>query len=328
MTKITRRQMLRFGAAASAGAAFCNTTSAQAMPETARIIVGFPAGGSPDLICRRLAERLTGKLARVVVVDNRPGASGRIAYGIARQAPADGQTLLLNGAGMLAINPHIYSKLNYDPFKDFAPLSLAAIFDFGFAVGPGVPAEVTSFAEFTARAKANRGRVSYGSPGAGTPPHFVGDAINRRLGLGMVHVPYRGGPPALTDMAGGQLSAAVLSLGDLVAQGGRSRVLAVTGPSRSRFAAQVPTFAEQNVPGLDRRTWFGVYIAGKPAPALVSRVAPIVKAALGSREYVLALNNLGMEAAPGSPQDLDRLGRADLAYWGPIVKASGFQADS
>lgn len=328
MSPVTRRSLLKRGAAACAAGPWLRAAQAQAVPDMARIVVGFPAGGTPDLIARRLADGLTGRLAKAVIVDNRPGAGGRIACDVARQSPADGQTLLINGAAVIAINPHIDSRLNYDPFKDFAPLSLAAVFDLGLAVGAGVPPEVMNLAQFAAWSKANRGRVSYGTPGPGTPPHFVGDALSRRLGLELLHVPYRGGPAALNDAAGGQLSAVILNLGDLVAQGSRLRVVAVTGPSRSRFAPQVATFAEQNMPGLDQRTWFGAYIAGRPAPAVVARVAPAVKAAVSSRDYILALNNLYMEAAASSPGELDRLGRADHAYWGPLIKASGFRADS
>ena len=331
MTDLSRRKAIQMGLAGGAGLAMMSRSAwAQALPDAARIIVGFPPGGAPDLVARRAADQLIGKLARAVIVDNRPGAGGRIAADIARQAPTDGLTLLLNPAGMLVINPHIYKKLNYEPFKDFTPLSLAAIVDFGFGVGPGVPAQVQTLADFAAWAKANPGRISYGSPAAGSPPHFVGDALNRSLGLGMAHIPYRGGAPALTDLVGGRLDALVLTLGDMVqhARAGKLRLLASTGPARSRFSPQVPTFAEQKVAGLDHRDWFGMYIAGKPSPAALSRVTPVVRSALSSRDFVLALNNSGIEAAAGSAQELDLLARADSDYWAPIVKASGFVADS
>lgn len=305
------------------------STQAQNLPDTARILVGFPPGGAPDLISRRLAEQLTGKLARAVIVDNRPGAGGRIAVDIARQSPADGLTLLLNPAGVLTINPHTYKKLNYDPFKDFAPVSLAAVIDFGFGVGPAVPAEVKDLAGFAVWAKANAGKVSYGSPAAGAPPHFVGDALGRALGLEMTHVPYRGGAPALNDLMGGQLTAVVLTLGDMVqhAKAGKLRLLASSGPARSKFAPQVPTFAEQKVMGLEQRDWFGVYIAGVPSAEVIARVGPVVRAALGSPDYSQALAVGGIEAASSSSQELDRLAHSDLERWAPIVKASGFVAD-
>jgi tripartite-type tricarboxylate transporter receptor subunit TctC len=327
---IRRRKALQFGLAATTGSLFAARVLAQKLPDTARIIVGFPPGGAPDLVARRLADQLAGKLAATVIVDNRAGAGGRIAADVARQAPADGTTLLLNPAGMLTINPHVYKKLNYDPFKDFAPLSLAAVVDFGFGIGAGVPQEVKTLADFAAWARANPNRASYGSPAAGSPPHFVGDALGRSLGLNMAHIPYRGGAPALNDLMGGQLTSLVLTLGDMVqhARAGKLRLLASTGPARSRYAPDVRTFAEQNVRGLEHRDWFGIYIAGQPTANVAAHTGGIVRDALRSRDYVLALNTAGIEAAHGSSQDLEQLARADLERWGPIVRAAGFQADS
>ena len=328
---ITRRTLLKTSLAGALASGLASGVAvAQTLPDTARIIVGFPPGGAPDLMARRLADQLAGKLAKAVIVDNRPGAGGRIAVDIARQAPADGTTLLLNPAGVLTINPHSYKKLNYEPFKDFAPISLAGQVDFGFGIGAGVPADVKTLADFAVWAKANPGKVSFGSPAAGAPPHFVGDALSRSLGLGMTHVPYRGGTPALNDLMGGQISALVLTLGDMVqhAKAGKLRLLAVSGPARSKFAPDVPTFAEQNVAGLEMRDWFGVYIAGTPSAEVQARVAPLVRAALASPAYVQALANGSLEAASSTPQELDRLARADLERWGPIVKASGFEAEN
>lgn len=299
------------------------------MPANARILVGFPPGGAPDIVARRLADALAGKLASAVIVDNRPGAGGRIAIDAARLAAADGTTLLLNPAGVLTINPHSYRKLNYDPARDFTPISLAAWIDFGFAVGPAVPSDVRTLAQFAAWAKANPGKASFGSPAAGSPPHFVGDAVSQRLGLAMTHVPYRGSGPALTELMGGQISALVLTLGDLVqpAKAGRLRLLALTGPARSPHAPDVPTFTEQGLPGLEMRDWFGIYIAGTPGAEVTARVAALVRAAASSPGYVQALETSGIEAGSSTPQELDRLARVDLDRWAPIVKASGFVAD-
>ncbi len=327
-----RRLALQLGLASAATWALPRAHAqapSQSLPDTARILVGFPPGGAPDFVARRLAEQLAGKLAKTVVVDNRPGAGGRIAVDIARRAPADGATLLLNPAGVLTINPHSYKKLNYEPFKDFAPISLAAQIDFGFGVGPGVPADVKNIADFATWARANKGKVSYGSPAAGAPPHFVGDALNRALGLDMMHVPYRGGAPALNDLMGGTLPSLVLTLGDVIqqAEAGKLRLLACSGPARSAFAPEVPTFTEQKVPGLELRDWFGVYIAGTPGSDVLARVGPLVRAALASPAYAAVLASSSLEAASSTAAELDRLARADLERWAPIVKASGFVAD-
>ena len=306
--------------------------NAQVLGETAKIMVGFPPGGAPDIVARRLADALRGKLASTVVVENRPGAAGRIAVDAAKLAAPDGLTLLLNPAGVLTVNPHTYKSLGYKPFEDLTPISLTCVIDFGFAVGPSVPESVKNIADFASWAKqsANVGKVSFGSPAAGAPPHFAGDVLNRSLNLGMTHVPYRGGTPALTDLLSGQIAAVSLTLGDLVtnAKAGKLRILASTGPTRSRFTPTVATFAEQGVSGLDLRDWFGIYIAGKPSPQVVARVAPLVAAAMASPEMVQQLAISSLEARSSSPQELDQMARADFERWGPIVKASGFQAEN
>ncbi len=325
-----RRQFLWSCALSSLGAMLTlSRVHAQTLPDVARIFVGFPPGGAPDIVARRLAEQLAGKLAKVVFVDNRPGASGRLAVDAARQAMPDGLTLLLNPAGVLTINPHTFKKLNYEPFKDFSPIGLAAQIDFGFSVGPAVPGDVKTIADFARWAKANPGKVNYGSPAAGAPPHFVGDTLSRELGLDMTHVPYRGAVPALTDLVGGQLSAVVLTLGDMIqhAKAGRIRILAATGPKRSKFAPELPTFAEQKIPGLDMRDWFGIYIAGSPSTEVISKTSQLVRSAVTSTSYVENLAAASLEAATSSPQELDKLGRDDFARWAPIVKASGLVAD-
>ena len=333
MMNHTRRAVLKTGLAATAAAWSASSPMnvfAQSLPENARILVGYPAGGGIDLIARRIAEQLVGKLAKAVIVDNRPGAAGRIAVDIAKQSPADGLTLLLNPAGVLTINPHTYKKSNYDPFKDFTAISLTAMIDFGFAVGPSVPANVTNLSEFIVWARANQGKVSFGSPAAGAPPHFVGDLLSRQYNLGLTHVPYRGGAPALADAMGGQISALVLTLGDLLqpAKAGKLRILASTGSVRSPFAPDVPTFAEQKVTGLDVRDWFGLFIVGAPTPEVVAKTIALVSPILKSAQYAQGVASLGIEAASSTPAEVDRLVRVDYARWGEIVKASGFVADA
>lgn len=322
-----RRTFVKLGLAASLSS--LGVARAQSMPETARIIVGFPPGGAPDTVARRLADQLAGKLAKSVVVDNRPGAAGRIAVDIARQSPPDGSTLLLTPSGVLTINPFTYKQLNYDPFKDFTAVSLASRQDYGFAVGPAVPAEVKTIAEFAQWAKAHPAKANFGTPAAGSPPHFVGASLARSLGVDLKHVPYRGGTPALTDVMGGQIAAAILSLGDMVVheKAGKLRILAATGRGRSKYAPEVATFAEQAVPGLEFRDWMAVFIVGAASPEVQARTGALVRAAAGSPAYAQALSVVGLDAAASAPQELERLIRADYDLWGPIVKATGFVAD-
>ena len=316
----------------SASAFHTQSAYAQVLGETAKIMVGFPPGGAPDIVARRLADALRGKLATTVVVENRPGAAGKIAVDAAKLAPADGLTLILNPAGVLTVNPHTYRNLGYKPFEDLTPIGLTCVIDFGFAVGPAVPESVKNISDFAAWAKqsANAGKVSFGSPAAGAPPHFAGDVLNRALNLGMTHVPYRGGTPAITDLLAGQIAAVSLTLGDLVAnaKAGKLRILASTGPTRSRFTPTVATFAEQGVAGLDLRDWFGIYIAGKASNQVVAKVAPLVASAMSSAEMIQQLSVASLEAKSSTPQELDQMARIDFERWGPIVKASGFLADN
>lgn len=326
---MTRRRAMAAAAAGSFGLAF-PSLRAQDMPPLARIIVGFTAGGSPDYVARRLAEGLTGKLAASVVVENKPGAGSRVALDAARQLPPDGLTLLLSPAGIVTTNPHTYRKLNYDPVKDLTPITVTNTLTLGFAVGPAVPPQVRDIAGFAAWAKGQSGTIAFGSPAAGAPPHFVGDWLGRSLKLGLTHVAYRGGAPALNDLFGGSIASMSLTLGDLIkpAEAKRLRILAVTGNKRSEFAPDVATFAEQGIKGLDRDDWFGLYVVGQAAPEVVQRLSAITKEVQGGAVYQKAMRNNFLNPAWGTPQELAQRGQDDLAHWGPIIKASGFTADS
>jgi tripartite-type tricarboxylate transporter receptor subunit TctC len=326
---LTRRGVMAAAAAGTLGLAF-PPLRAQALPPLARIIVGFPPGGSPDYVARRLAEGLTGKLAAAVVVENRPGAGSRIALDAARQLPPDGLTLLLSPAGMVATNPHTYRKLNYDPVKDLTPITMTHSVTFGFAVGPAVPSQVRDIAGFAAWAKGQSGTIAFGSPAAGAPPHFIGDWLGRSLNLGLTHVAYRGGAPALNDLFGGAIASLSLTLGDLVkpAEAQRLRILAVSGSKRSVFAPSVPTFAEQGVKGLDRDDWFGLYVAGQATPEVVQSLSALTKEVQDGAVYQKAMRSNFLEPTWTTPQELAQRGLDDLAHWGPIIKASGFTADS
>lgn len=326
---MSRRRVLAAAAASTLGL----TTPwlrAQDLPPLARVLVGFAPGGTPDIVARRLAEGLAGKLAASVIVENRPGAGSRIALDVAKQSPPDGLTLLLSPAGIVTTNPHTYRRLNYDPVKDLTPITLTHSLTFGFAVGPAVPPQVRDIASFAAWAKGQSGTIAYGTPAAGAPPHFIGDWLGRSFKLGLTHIPYRGGAPALIDLFGGAIASACLTLGDLVkpAEAQRLRILAVTGNKRSAFAPEVPTFEEQGVKGLDRDDWFGLYVAGQAAPDVVQRLSAITKALQTGDAYQKAMRSNYIEPAWSTPKELAQRGQEDLLHWGPIIKASGFTADS
>ena len=245
----------------------------------------------------------------------------------AKAAP-DGYSLGVATVSTVAANPAINPKNPYNPLTDFTPIINVAATPNVIAVHPSFPAK--DFKTFLAVIKANPGKYSYATSGTGGIGHLQTELFKSLTGTFITHIPYRGATPALNDLMGGQISALVLTLGDLVqqAKAGRLRVLASSGPARSRFAPDVPTFGELKVAGLEQRDWFGIYIAGSPNSEVLTRVGVAVRKALLSPEYSRALAVGGIEASMSSPDELDKLGRNDLKRWGPIVKASGFSADS
>ena len=235
-----RRNFVQAAAGAAAlGALSPFSAFAQAL-EQVKILYGFPAGSSGDSVARRVGEKLAGSAytKNAAVVENKPGAGGRIALETLKAAPADGSVLALAQVSALANYPHIYSKLNYVP-QDFAPISIGAVMHHGLAVGPLVPANVKTVKDFLAWAKANPKDASYGSPGAGSTPHFLGALLGINSGVELKHVPYRGSVPGVTDVVGGQIAAMVTPHGDFIAnyKAGKLRILATSGPKRSPLRA-------------------------------------------------------------------------------------------
>lgn len=295
------------------------------MPDSARILTGFPAGGTVDAVARRVAERLRGSLAKAVLVDNRAGAGGRLAVDELRRSPADGSTLLVTPAAMVTLYPHLYSKLPYG-IDDVTPVCGATSLVFGLGVGPAVPESVQTLKDFLAWAKAHPERANYGSPGAGSPPHFVGALLAKESGVDLNHVPYRGTVPGIQDLLGGQVTAFSGPIGDYLphVKTGKLRVLASSGPRRSRFLPQVPTYTELGFKALEQVEWYGVFLPGKAAPAVLQRTAELVRGALGGPEMAEALAQYGLEMAITSPAELARAVKEEHLAWGPIVKRVGF----
>ena len=328
---LTRRQLIQSTSAAALLSGIGSRALAQAAPfDNARIVTGFPPGGTSDTICRRVAERLKPGYAKTVVVENRSGAGGQIAITSMKAAAADGTTILQTPMSMLGIYPHIYKKLPYDPIADLTPASLGAIFDFGFAVGPLVPASVKNIADFLAWCKANPTQANYGSPAAGSVPHFIGVLIGRAGGVDLKHVPYRGTQPAILEMMGGQLPAVSGPIGEFTQHvaSGRCRVLAATGAARSKFAPDVATLAEQGHKDLVFSEWFGFYLPARTAPELVQRANAALRAALAEKDVVDGLALMGLESKSSTPAELAAMLKADTERWGPIVKSIGFTAES
>lgn len=327
---ISRRHVIQATGASALLASIGQQALAQSQVESLKIVTGFAAGGTSDNTCRRVGTRLTGTYAKGVVVENKTGAGGQIAIQFAKTQPADGSVLLQSPTSMFTIYPHIFKKLPYDPVADVTPVSLACVFDFGFAVGPLVPASVKNLADFVAWAKANPAQANFGSPAAGSTPHFVGSLLGLKAGLDLKHVAYRGTQPAMQDLLGGQIAAVSGPIGDITQHlaSGKVRILATSGAKRNRFAPEVPTYAEQGYKDLTHSEWFAFFLPPKAAPELVARMNSALKTALAAKDVVDGLATFGLEAMSNSPAELATLLKQDTAKWAPIVKTIGFSADA
>ena len=325
----TRRQLLQTTGASALLASLGQRAFAQASLETATIVTGFAAGGTSDTTCRRLALKLSPDYAKTAVVENRPGAGGQIAVSYVKGRPADGTTILQTPTSILTIYPHIYKKLPYDPMVDLTPVSIACIFDFGFAVGPAVPASVKTVPEFLAWAKANPAGANFGSPAAGSTPHFLGALIGKSANVDLKHAAYRGTQPAMLDLLGGNISAVSGPIGDITQHlaSGKVRILAVSGTKRNRFAPDVPTLQEQGI-NMAHSEWFAFFVPAKTPQDIVTRLNASMRAALAQKDVVDGLGTFGLEAMSSTPAELTDLIRRDTAKWAPIVKDVGFTAEA
>ena len=329
---ITRRHLLQTTSASALLASLGQSVFAQsqAFPfETARLITGFAAGGTSDTTCRRVATRLQPDYGRAVVVDNRTGAGGQIAVTYVKSQPADGATILQTPTSILTIYPHIYKKLPYDPLVDLSPVTIACVFDFGFAVGPAVPLTIKTVPEFLAWAKTHPEGANFGSPAAGSTPHFIGALLGKSAGVELKHAAYRGTQPAMLDLLGGNIAAVSGPIGDITQHlpTGKVRILGVSGAKRSRFAPDVPTFEEQGIKDMTHSEWFAFLLPAKASPEVVARANAAFKQALAQKDVIDGLAGFGLEAMSSTPGELTELIKKDTAKWAPIVKQVGFTAE-
>lgn len=326
---INRRAALRALTAGAGAAALGAPLSAHAQDalDSLKILVGFPAGGTADVVARWLSDKLVPGYAKSAIVDNKPGAAGRIGVDVLKASPPDGRTMLVTPASVMAVYPHVYRSLSYNPVTDFSPVTVASTFVHGFAVGPAVPMEVKTLAQFAAWAKANPDKANCGNPGEGSLPHFLTILLARALDAPIQPVPYRGGAPALADLVAGQVAALLLPDGAFLAysKDNKVRVLATSGAKRSQFYPDVPTFAEQGVKTIVVTEWFGMFMpAGVPAP-LVARASQAIGKALMLPEVVEAFAKSGMVPTPTTPAELAAMVKSETEYWGPIIKSTGFK---
>src|SRR5262245_53578090 len=323
----TRRKFLAATAAGLAAGALPFSLRAQGH-EQARIIVGFPPGGTTDVMARKVADKLRGPYARAVIVDNRPGAGGQLGVNVLKDSPPDGSVMLLTPSSMLTIYPATYSKLAYR-IEDVTPVSLAMYTHHVFSVGPAVPDSVKSLKDFFAWAKANPDKAAYGSPGAGSMPHLIGVLVGKASGAELRHAPYRGSAPGIQDLLGGQIAAFFGPTGDVIAhsKAGKVRVLGTSGGERSAFLPEVPTLREQGVQ-VALREWYAFFMPAKASADTVQRAAAALRPVLAEREVVDFARQFGLEVQASAPRELADLLKRDTAEWGGLVKQTGFTAES
>lgn len=299
---------------------------AQTLTQNARLLVGFPPGGSLDVVARLLVEHMRG-YSPSIIVDNRPGAGGRIALEALKAGEPDGSILALTPGDQLTLFPHVYQRLNYDALRDFVPVTTVCTFPFLLAIGPMVPSTVTTLAQFIQWCRANLSLATFGSPGVGTRPHFLGAALARAAEFEFVHLPYKGGASAMQDLVGGQIPAAISVFSNVYphVQSGNLRALAITAPQRSPLLPNVPTAREAGYPGMEGVEWFGLFLPAKTPTNLIDSLHRSVLLALQTDAVRSALARLSFEAVAMSQSNFAALIRADTAHWGEIVKASGFK---
>jgi tripartite-type tricarboxylate transporter receptor subunit TctC len=301
--------------------------AAQSYPSRpVRFIVPFPPGGGNDIVGRIVAQRLSEALGVPVIVDNRGGAGGTIGTDITSKAPPDGHTLLVNNIS-LAVNATLMPKLPYDTLKDLAPVSLLGRQPNVLVVSPSLPAG--SVKELLALARARPGQMTYGSGGIGTASHLATEMLKLMTRTDLVHVPYKGLGPALTDLMGGRVQLIISTLASALPQvkAGKLKPLAVTTAGRTAFLPDLPTVAEAGVPGYEFSTWYGLLVPGATPRAIVERLNAETVKILGSPSLKEQLAAQGLEATPSSPVEFSAYLESEVAKWGQVVKASGAKPD-
>lgn len=327
---LTRRDALGAAAAgiASPLLGIVPRASAQTQKRPVRIIVGFTAGGGTDVTARILAERLRLPYASTILVENKPGAAARLAGEYVKAAEPDGSVLLYTPDFPITVYPHSFRSLNYDPVRDFTPVAPTTKSMLTFNIGPAVPASVKTLQDFVQWCKANPEKAIFATTAAGGTPHFVGVMLASESGVAMTPVHYRGGAPALQDLLGGHVPASVNPVSEVisVAQSGSVRILAVTGSQRSKFLPDVPTMRELGY-NVVIDSWIGLLGPARMPPDILSTLSAAVAEAAQSPEIAENLAKFGSEPTFQTPQEFAERVRADIARWGPVVKASGFVAE-
>ena len=292
-----------------------------------RFVVGFTAGGASDITSRIIGQKLTEHLGQPVIIDNRAGASGTIAGGIVAKAPADGYTLLSGATSILAINPAIYAKLDYDPLRAFVPVSQTVSMPQLLVVHPSVKA--TTLKELIALAKAKPGELNYSSSGTGSSSHLAMELLKYMTGINVVHVPFKGSGQAMPNLLAGQVQLVFDPMPSSLphVKSGRLRAIAISTATRSPAVPELPTVAESGVPGYESSLWYGVLLPAHTAPATVARLNQTINAILRETDVGERFAGLGADPRGGTSAEFRQYISAEVIKWGKVIKAVGIRAD-
>ncbi len=303
-------------------------TGAQAIDKPAKLIVGFPPGGSIDLVARLLAAQIKG-YAPSVVVDNKAGGGGRIALDAVKASPPDGSTFILTPASMMIIYPHVFKTLSYDPFKDFEPIAPVCTISLAIAVGPKVPESVKTLADLVGWMKANPKEASLGYTAQGSTQNFTAVLFARGAGITLTEVPYKGGAPAVQDLLAGQIAASIAVPSTLAphAAAGKLRVLATTGSKRETIMPDVPTFSEAGFKDIVIEEWFGVFAAARTPEPVLTTLHQSISEAAQTKDVQDALAKASLAQLTATRANFASRMKSDHDRWASIVKSSGYKPE-
>ncbi len=316
---------MNFRRLAAIAALVCITSPALAQDRTLRIVLGYPPGASSDTLTRLLADRMRPLIGQTVIVENKPGADGRIGNETVKAAPPDGSTLLLTPIATMAAFPHSHgASVRYDPFKDFEPVAHLTNFQLSLVVNAEIPAR--NVAEYVALVKKDPRMGDYASAAAGSLPHYFGVLFAKSAALDMTHIPYKGTAPALQALAGGEIKAAMVVLADALTlvRSGKARVIAVSGSQRSGLAPDVPTFRELGY-NIEGNGWYALFAPAKTPRDIIERYAKAAIEVIRAPDMKQRLEQMGLEPTGLGPAELGAILKADYEKWGPVIRASGFK---
>jgi tripartite-type tricarboxylate transporter receptor subunit TctC len=332
MSGHSRRRFMRASGAAVSVAAFGNRAGAQdGALEAVRIVTGFPAGGTSDVLCRLVAEGIAGSdYAKAAHVENRGGDGGQRAVQAMLGAPADGSVLLETPAAVLILYPHVRKKLGYADFAAVTAVTMACVLEFAIAVGPAVPIGIKTLTDFFTWCKANPDKASFGSPGAGSVPQLIGTLVGKTAGVELKHTDFNSTRAMLRGVTDGIVSAGSGPIGDFLGEmrDGRLRLLGVSGRTRSRFVPDVPTYLEQGLTDMAFSEWYGFFLPGDASASVVLKANQALRTALKRPDVIEHLAQVALEARSSTPVELATRLTADKERWGPLLRRIDIDVDN